>query len=64
MPETVTLNNNLSECLKPILDIGGTTYVNLCTGAESFVPWGSMLWGLIGMIGVVVACLVIALLRI
>lgn len=36
------INLNKSECIKTRSDLTGTTYVNVCTGAEKFVRYGSL----------------------
>jgi hypothetical protein len=46
----------LEQCLKEISHIGGTTYQNICTGENVFVPWGTLDWivvlglGLLGLV--------------
>jgi len=35
--------NNVN-CIKLAEDFGGWTVHNICTGAESFVPWGQLNW--------------------
>lgn len=47
--ETQNINLNvdaqtLAQCLKTVSDFGGTQYLNLCTGANNYVPWGSVDW--------------------
>ena len=38
------INANLAKCIQEIHHIGSTTYVNICSGAEKTVPWGSRDW--------------------
>ena len=45
MESTINLNQNSVECLKHVEDVGGTLVMNICTGAEAYVPWGTMRWG-------------------
>ena len=33
-----------TECLKSIVRIGSTVWVNVCTGKETTVPWGAGDW--------------------
>lgn len=47
---TVSLNQNYSECLKAINNLGSTTYQNVCNGTETVVPWGVMDW--VTMVGI------------
>ena len=35
---------SLEMCLKSVSSFGQTTYMNICTGAQSIVPWGSVDW--------------------
>jgi hypothetical protein len=43
------------DCIKDILGIGQTTYVNICNGTQHLVPWGAGDW----VIGIVagISCL-------
>lgn len=57
MNSTVTVNQNVAECLKSTFDFGSITVHNICAGTTSVVPWGaldyigvSMLIGLGGLI--------------
>lgn len=42
----ITLNQNVAQCLRSQSDFGGTTIHNLCSGATTYVPWGSADWAL------------------
>lgn len=46
MPSTTDLNLNVAHCLRTVDDFGGSTVRNICNGAETFVPWGSLQWAL------------------
>lgn len=41
MNADITLTN---ECVKSVQNIGSTTYINICHGGQSIVPWGSSDW--------------------
>ena len=41
---TNDINFNAVNCLKEVADLGHTTYVNVCNGAQSTVPWGAVDW--------------------
>lgn len=38
------LNVNNAQCIKYIEDIGGWRVYNICTDAQSFIPWGVGHW--------------------
>lgn len=46
-----TLSHNFAECIKSRLMIGSTEYWNICSGAESTVPWGPGDWLLFVLFG-------------
>lgn len=54
-----THNLNLAECLRSVSEIGSTTVVNVCTGAEAVVPWGSLDWLGFGLISAVAAAMIV-----
>lgn len=31
-----------ADCIKSVSNFGSTTYMNICTGTSSVVPWGAM----------------------
>jgi hypothetical protein len=35
---------NFAACLRDVTHIGYTLVVNVCTGAETVVPWGPFAW--------------------
>lgn len=47
----------LSECLKPIENVGGTVYQNVCDGTSTFVPWGFMVW--LGVIAITIVFIIV-----
>ena len=52
---SVTLNQNIAECLRSTSHIGGTTVRNICSGVDTYVPWGSMDWVVVGGASVLIA---------
>ncbi len=52
---TDTLNLNSADCLKTVRDIGVNHIHNICTGAVTDVPWGSLDWFVIIILGGVFA---------
>lgn len=38
------VNANIAECIKSVGHFGGETYMNICNGAETHVPWGATDW--------------------
>ena len=42
-----------ADCIKSVSNIGSTTYMNICTGASSVVPWGT--------VDVVAPCIIVGL---
>ena len=36
------LNFNFAECVKEVQNIGETAYTNICNGATTVVPWGTV----------------------
>jgi len=55
MNGTQNLNLNSTECIARASDIGGTLIRNVCSGAQSYVPWGSGDWALAVVVGGLVA---------
>ena len=60
MPTEMLVNvdaKTLEMCLKSIHGFGVTTYQNICTGAITSVPWGTLDWiitlGLLGISGAI-----------
>lgn len=49
-------DKSLDTCLKVVKDIGADTYMNVCTGQEAYVPWGSQTW--LGFFVLVMVCCV------
>ena len=44
-PQNINLNldaKTLEQCLKSINHFGGVTYQNICSGIQTFVPWGEL----------------------
>ena len=37
-------SKTLEQCLKGVYSYGHTTYMNICTGTETTVPWGGVDW--------------------
>lgn len=67
---TTDLNLNSVECLQSIRNIGGTIMRNVCTGVDSYVPWGVIDWvkgmttlGLIVLLGIVILAIVAIVMR-
>lgn len=50
--QTNNVNLNATECLGKTYDIGSTTIRNICSGAESVIPWGSLDWAAFVTLGV------------
>lgn len=42
--KSIDISQNVTQCLRAVSDFGGTSYINVCNGAESFVPWGTWDW--------------------
>lgn len=64
MNETLNLNvdsQDLSGCLKKIEDIGQNRYLNICTGHETIVPWGTMDWVGGSVVSILVVVLVVSI---
>lgn len=64
------LNLNSVECLQPIKNIGGAIMRNVCTGVDSYVPWGVIDWimgmtllGLLVLLGVVILAIIATVMR-
>ncbi len=49
---SVTINQNVAECLRSVNHVGGTTIRNICSGTEAYVPWGALDWIGWGLVGV------------
>jgi hypothetical protein len=51
-----TVNANIAECLKTATHLGFNRVHNVCTGAQTDVPWGGIDWLLfLGVSGIVAA---------
>lgn len=53
----ITVNQNATECVRTVSNIGGSIVKNICSGTETAVPWGTLDWVLfygVGGIGLVV----------
>jgi hypothetical protein len=53
----ITVNQNATECVRTVSNIGGSIVKNICSGTETPVPWGTLDWALfygLGGIGLVV----------
>ena len=47
LPENIKVDlgaSSLGDCLKVINNIGGSIYRNICTGIDTYVPWGTSDW--------------------
>ena len=45
------LDLNSQQCIKDISNFGETVYQNICNGTETVVPWGTMDYVGIGLLG-------------
>ena len=52
------VNANIAHCIQSVGHIGSTTFVNICNGATTTVPWGSVEW--LGAIAIGLLCLFVA----
>lgn len=55
----IQLQNNESKCIQSQNQITGTSYVNICTGKTTFVPYGNGDWlGVILSVGIMIGVLI------
>lgn len=43
---TIDLNQTAAQCLHSTDNLGSTIIHNICTGADTTIPWGSADWGM------------------
>lgn len=55
----ITVNQNATECVRTVSNIGGSIVHNICSGAQTAVPWGTLDWVLFYGLGGFCAAMVL-----
>ncbi|UJW87926.1 hypothetical protein [Devosia sp. SL43] len=65
--QTITLNQNATQCIRTVSEWGADHIHNICSGTTTTLPWGLGGWavvggiGLAGIIGVVMIAMMLAM---
>ena len=52
------INQNFAECIREVRNVGNTVTMNICSGEQVVIPWGSADWILAGLVTTMVVALV------
>lgn len=44
------INQNFAECIREVRNVGNTVAMNICSGEQVVVPWGSVDWLFAGLV--------------
>lgn len=59
MNSSTELALNQSKCIQEVVNVGSHTYVNICNGVSTTVPWGVGDWLSIGALSLLIGILVV-----